>query len=417
MRLAFITPEYVTEESYSGGLANYLGRTTVALAQAGHDVQVFTKSHVNETIDYQGVTVHRTVPLWDLKMRIDRIDRLTPRAIYSPYQDLKAAWSLWRRWKRSDAATPFDVVQVANVLAVGLFFRFATYIPVVTRLSSYRPAWDAAAGIPMTLSVRLRWWMEKLAIRGTRHIYSPTDYVARLTSENYRIQNIKVIETPFFHEECVADTTDYDRYGRGRRYLLFFGRMTQMKGVHLLAEILPGLLGEYPALHAVFVGGDAVAPDGGQMSEYIRRVTVSCSDRISLLPSVRHDRLYPLVRNAAVVAIPSVIDNMPNTCLEAMALGRIVVATTGSCFEQLIEDGKSGILTTPNDAQSLLSGLRQALQLGESATIDMGTAAIARISQLSPENAIPRLVEYYEQLRQEYPARTTTAASGTLEYA
>ncbi len=400
MRIAFITPEYASEESYGGGLANYLGRITTALAERGHDVHVFTKSYVgNEVIDYRGVTVHRVVPLWDLKMRIDRIDRLAPRSLYAPYQDLKAAWSLWKRWKRAHREQPFDVVQVANVLAVGLFFRYAKDIPVVTRLSCYRPAWDTAVGVEMTRSVRTRWWMEKLAIRGTKHIYSPTQYVARLTEENYKIPHIDVIETPFFMEEPRADLSEYNRHCKGKEYLLFFGRMTQMKGVHRLAEALPGLMKQFPNMHAVFVGGQFVAPGGGQMHNYIREQTDAFRDRVTVLDAMRHDKLYPIIKNAKVVAIPSLIDNLPNTCLEAMALGRVVVATTGTCFEQLIVDGKSGILVEPDDVVSLAEGLSRAWLLPQKKREEMGCNAIARIQQLSPEIKVPELVEYFDSLR------------------
>ena len=91
MRIAFITPEYPTEETYSGGLANYLGRMTTALADQGHDVHLFTKSfEANEQFEYRGVTVHRVIPLWDTKMRIDRIDRLTPRSLYAPLSGLES---------------------------------------------------------------------------------------------------------------------------------------------------------------------------------------------------------------------------------------------------------------------------------------------------------------------------------------
>ena len=400
MRIAFVTPEYTSEESYSGGLANYLGRMATALAEQGHDVHVFTKSFAgNEVIDYRGVKVHRVIPLWDLKMRIDRIDRLTPRSLYAPYQDLKAAWSLWKRWKQAHREQPFDVVQVANVLAVGLFFRYAKNVPVVTRLSSYRPAWDVAAGVQMNRSVRTRWWMEKVAIKGTKHIYSPTHFVAQLTQENYNVPNVNVIETPFFLEEETADVTEYENHCKGKDYILFFGRMTQMKGVDLLAEALPGLMKRFPNMHAVFVGGQAVAKNGGRMHDYIREQTDAYSDRVTVLDSMRHDKLYPIIKNAKVVAIPSLIDNLPNTCLESMALGRVVVATTGTCFEQLIKDGESGIFVEPNNVESLSNGLARAWQLSQDQQKQIGSNAINRIKQLHPITKVPELLEYFEMTK------------------
>ncbi len=40
-----------------------------------------------------------------------------------------------------------------------------------------------------------------------------------------------------------------------------------------------------------------------------------------------------------VLFLPSRIDNLTNTCIESMALGKVVIGTQGAIFEQLIEDG------------------------------------------------------------------------------
>ena len=406
MRIAFITPEFVTEESYSGGLANYLGRMTTALADQGHDVHVFTKSFVgNEVIEYRGVTVHRVVPLWDSRMRLDRIDRFAPRSLYAPYQDLKAAWSLWKRFRNVHSHSKFDIVQMANVLAVGFFFIRAKDLPVVTRLSSYRPAWDTAAGIAMTRSVKWRWWMEKKAIQRTKHIYAPTHFVARLTSENYGIKNIDVIETPFYHEEPDADESEYRLHCADRKYLLFFGRMTQMKGVHLLAQALPVILKQHSELHAVFVGGEGPSPSGAGMHDYIREHTANFADRVSVLGSIRHDKLYPIVQNAHLVALPSLIDNLPNTCLEAMACGRPVLATTGSCFEQLITDGHSGFLVAPGDVKALSDGILRALTLSDPELRSVGLNGRGRIDELHPTKKVPELLSYFQSLIDSHSRR------------
>lgn len=398
MRIAFITPEFVTEPSYSGGLANYLGRVTVALARQNHDVHVFTRSKQAGQVDFQGVTVHQVLPLWDRHMMLDHVDPLVPRVLYNPYQDLKAAWCLKKCWKTVHQEKAFDLVQVANVMAVGLFFRGERSVPIVTRLSSYRPFWDRAAGIKETLGVKARWYMERLAITGCRHLYAPTYFVAKQVEKGYGIDRVDVLETPFFSEEAVLDTALFEQKLAGKDYILYFGRMTQMKGVHILAQALPKVLDQYPQIVAVFVGGEGIAPDGRTMQHYVAEQLKAFHDRTLFIKSIRHDKLYPIVKEATAIVLPSLIDNLPNTCLEAMGLGKVVVATTGSCFEQLIEHELSGILVEPNDSDSLAEGIVQALQMSESSRQSMEAKATESINRLRPEKAIPKLIDYYQTL-------------------
>jgi hypothetical protein len=59
LRIAFLTPEYVTESNFDGGLANYLHRVARGMKQHGHDVEIFTRSDQNDTISHDGILVNR----------------------------------------------------------------------------------------------------------------------------------------------------------------------------------------------------------------------------------------------------------------------------------------------------------------------------------------------------------------------
>lgn len=403
MRIAFITSEYVTEPSFSGGLANYLGRVSVALADRGHEVHVLTRSTENGQIDYRGVNLHRVVPLWDRRMILDHADPWVPRRFYNPYQDLKAAWCLNRRWKKLQRERKFDLVQVANVMAVGLFVKQKS-VPVVLRMSSYRPEWDTAAGYTPTMGVKARWRMEARSIRGRQYLYAPSHYVAGRVEQAYRTPPVDVIESPLFREKFTNDNTAYEQHAAGQDYLLFFGRMTQMKGVHILARALPGLLARHRNMLAIFIGADAPAPDGGSMHEYLNHHAGEFRSRIKLLAPLRHDQLYPLLQRARVVALPSLIDNLPNTLLESMGHERVVVATTGSCFEQLIDDGKNGFLVPPGEPEPLAAAIEKAWLLTDVEREEMGRQAKLRVAELHPDKAIPQLIAYYEDVIARFKA-------------
>ena len=59
LRIAYLTPEFVSEPKFDGGLANYLHRVSRALRDAGHQPEVFVLSDRDESFDFDGVRVHR----------------------------------------------------------------------------------------------------------------------------------------------------------------------------------------------------------------------------------------------------------------------------------------------------------------------------------------------------------------------
>ena len=79
----------------------------------------------------------------------------------------------------------------------------------------------------------------------------------------------------------------------------------------------------------MFVGRDLSTRAGMPASEFILQESSAFKNRVMRLDSVRHAQLFPIIRNAAFVALPSLADNFPNTCLEAMALGKVVIGTRG----------------------------------------------------------------------------------------
>lgn len=332
-------------------------------------------------------------------MILDRIDPLVPRSLYFPYQEVKVAYSLRQAWRQVHEKTPFDVIQVANVLAVGLFFGRSCQVPVVTRMSSFRPANVRAAGGKRSLVERVRGILERQAVTGSTSVYAPSHLVARQVSQAYGISQVDVLEPPFYLSDQNWDRTLADVENARGPYILYFGRMSGIKGVHVLSESLPEVLRRHPALRVLMVGTDGPAPNGGTMRDLVRNLVGSeFESRVTFFDPLKPERLYPLVAAASVVALPSIQDNLPNTCLEAMALGCVVVATRGVCFEQLIHDGVSGLLVAAGDVKSLSSGLLNALRLSLEQRASIGKQAQKRIAQMHPDITIPKLLAYFESV-------------------
>jgi len=97
------------------------------------------------------------------------------------------------------------------------------------------------------------------------------------------------------------------------------------------------------------------------------------------------------------VVLPSLWENLANTCLETMALGRPVLATNGSGFEEVLTDGLNGILVPPGDSVALARAACAALADGEGLR-RMGAAARLRAADFTVEAMAKGLDRVYARI-------------------
>ena len=141
-----------------------------------------------------------------------------------------------------------------------------------------------------------------------------------------------------------------------------------------------------------------MATKSGSALQDMRQKLGENQHRMLYLGVLNQQQLYPIIRHAEAVLIPSLVDNLPNTCLEALALDKIVVGTYGTSLEQMIDDGENGFLTEPGNAESLLQAVRKALKMTEQEKKEMVRKNRQRIKKYEPDAAVKKLERYYRWL-------------------
>jgi glycosyltransferase involved in cell wall biosynthesis len=372
MRIAFVTPEYPTEPASDGGLASYLEKMTVGLVAAGHDPVVLVASDRSETLSVNGVKIVRvqTFPRFRLLLKLAnasfgfRLDFLHPWHFSSALLD--------RALGRLQEHAPVDVVQFASYTATSLAARSG--VPRTVRVSGYQSLWEIAYG-GQAESARVR-QIERLELRAFRNggaVFAPSRLLAGIVADRAAVP-VEVIRTPMGQFACgEEDPRHRDALG-GAPYLLFFGTIGRLKGVDLIAQRLEDLLGSYPSLRFVFAGKEA-GLFGEKLIPLVRAWAGPHHDRVVFTGPVGRAALVPLIKGAKGVVLPSRIDNLPNACLESMALGQVVLGAEGASFEELIAHGQSGLLFRANDADDLRAKLDELLLLEPAERSRIGAAA------------------------------------------
>ncbi|MBL8015118.1 MAG: glycosyltransferase family 4 protein [Candidatus Doudnabacteria bacterium] len=392
MKIAFVTPEFITEQAtYDGGLANYLYRISLALISQGHQPYVFVGSDKEEVLDFEGIKVYRVIPeSEDLFSKFKGLLVGQKPGLASMW--LQMGKTLNNRVKEVNEVEHFDIVQHSSYGAMG-YFR-PQNIPSITRLSSYEPLFRAARGItaPSADEVQVE-LNEKQALKRADAIFGPSKLTAQAVEKDLGL-SVKIIETPFILETKELDNSFYNDNLKGKKYLLYWGTVSRLKGVRVIVEMLPQLLEENKDLNFVFIG----KPEPGIL-EHIQEIG---SDRVLHYNRLPHEQLFPVIQNAYAIVLPSLYDNFPNTCIEAMAFGKVVVGTRGASFDQLITDGESGFLCKLGDASDLARVVNKVLTLSEKEIQNIGSAAQKRIELLRPEVIVKQVVQFYEESIKEF---------------
>ena len=174
--------------------------------------------------------------------------------------------------------------------------------------------------------------------------------------------------------------------------LLFLGRLDPTKGIEELLQAAAKLRERFPRLRLVLAGvGDLRAVEA-------RAASLGIADAVEFPGWVVGERKQALLERASVFVLPSYVENMPVSVLEAMAAGLPVVATSVGAIPEVVEDGVSGVLVPPRDAQALAQAIERVLADPQRRR-RMGEAGRARAERdYSVERVMPRLEAMYRTL-------------------
>ena len=166
-------------------------------------------------------------------------------------------------------------------------------------------------------------------------------------------------------------------------FVLFVGDLSQDKGVDVLLEAHAGIR-DAPPLVLI----------GRLRSSALREAPPN----VVVLGPRRHEVALSALRRCSVAVVPSVCrEAFGLAALEAMAMGRPVVAARSGGLPELIAHEETGLLTPPGDATALRVALER--MLSDPALRErLGAAARRRAEAFREAAVVPRVERVYQRL-------------------
>lgn len=174
--------------------------------------------------------------------------------------------------------------------------------------------------------------------------------------------------------------------------LVFVGRIWADKGIWELVRALETLAGEFPALR-LRVCGDG---ESDRLARECRERGLE--GRVEYLGWLGERGLDEAFEGVSGFVLPSYVEGLPLSMLEAMSRGVPVIVTPVGGIPDVVAEGVEGFLVPPRDVVALADAIARLLR-DEGARRRMGAAARERIArEYAEERAIACLEEQYRGL-------------------
>ncbi|MBV9688721.1 MAG: glycosyltransferase family 4 protein [Ktedonobacteraceae bacterium] len=240
-------------------------------------------------------------------------------------------------------------------------------------------------GIPTVLSN----WVMSLVERGAVDMFLPVSQAVALGCHLVGSQLPFQVIPNFIPDDISTlqgDLKPYLAQLPDEDYLLFVGALGHLKGVDVLLRAYAGLTHAPPL---VLIGHEM--PDWSVMA-------VDCPRNVFVLRDWPRYAVMEAWHRSMMALIPTVgPDSCPTVAMEAMTMGKPIVASRGGGLIDLVTDGETGFLVQPGDATALQQAIERLLAHPDLRS-RMGQAALRKVMAFQASTVVPRIEHIYEQV-------------------
>jgi glycosyltransferase involved in cell wall biosynthesis len=142
--------------------------------------------------------------------------------------------------------------------------------------------------------------------------------------------------------------------------LVCFGRLNISKGQDVLIRAIGLLKDNFPKIKLFIIGG---GPCDAPFKALVK--DLGLNDHINFIGVISHEKAMSILASGSISIIPSRMDNLPTTGIEALSLGVPVISTLTGGIPEIVENNYDGILVKVDDPRALANSIKLLLEDNE----------------------------------------------------
>ena len=199
-------------------------------------------------------------------------------------------------------------------------------------------------------------------------------------------------------EHFSPDVSPIDRFCDGKINILFVGRLEKRKGLGYLLKAYQRVKEEIANSRLIIVG-----PGIRLRRKYEKQVRRSGLEDVVFTGYVDYDELPRYYKTADIFCAPATgRESFGIILLEAMAVGKPIVASNVGGYASIVAHGVDGLLVPPKDDKELARAL-VSLMIDEPLRQRMGAMGKRKAQDYSWERIAKEILNYYRRILSEPP--------------
>lgn len=213
-----------------------------------------------------------------------------------------------------------------------------------------------------------------------------TSFWERFFKEKVGCKNVIQINNIIEEPQYKATTKD-----NTCKHLLFLGKICNDKGIYDLIEVIKEHRIEFDGKLVLHIGG------GGEVDKLNTIIeNEALQDIIKYEGWINGDKKISLFNQCDVYVLPSYIEGLPISILEALSYGHYIISTTIGGIPEIIKNKEEGVLFTPGDKEALYNILKEVIS--NNTLLENKEKRIEISNKHTPKEVAKELLSMYKKL-------------------
>lgn len=188
-------------------------------------------------------------------------------------------------------------------------------------------------------------------------IIVPSYFLKEILVKYYKVNPVKI---RVIHN--AVDLRDYQRVANESphpfgKHIITIGRLIRLKRIDRIIEAVSELADIFPRLCLSVVGE---GPERGKLEKLSKELKIN--NQVKFHGGVSHGETVKLLQEADLFILNSVSEGLPHTAIEAMACGTPVITANARGTNEVVNDGKTGLLVYLDSVEELKDKIIQLLE-------------------------------------------------------